>query len=117
MEKIANLPSISATLMPIVQKDGADAAIAKYRDLKAHMAGAYDFSESELNGLGYALLRMKNVDEAVKMFELNVEMYPASANTTVSERRSSHRAIARKRSRTTESPWSSIRTTSMPSSS
>jgi imidazolonepropionase-like amidohydrolase len=80
VEKIANLPSISATLMPIVQKDGVDAAIAKYRDLKAHQAGAYDFSESELNALGYALLRMKNVDEAVKIFELNVEMYPASAD-------------------------------------
>jgi tetratricopeptide (TPR) repeat protein len=81
VEKTANLLSISRALMPIIQKDGVDAAINAYRDLKAHQVGAYDFSESELNGLGYALLRMKKVDEAVKILELNVEMYPASANT------------------------------------
>jgi tetratricopeptide (TPR) repeat protein len=81
VEKTANLVSISRTLMPIIQKEGVDAAINQYRDLKAHQLDAYDFSESELNGLGYALLRMKKVDEAVKVFELNVEVYPASANT------------------------------------
>lgn len=81
VEKTANLPSITSALMPVIQKDGVDAAINEYRDLKAHQMGAYDFSESELNGLGYALLRMKKVDEAVKILELNVEMYPASANT------------------------------------
>jgi len=81
VEKTANLLSITDALMPVIQKDGVDPAIEQYRNLKAHQAGSYDFSESELNGLGYALLRMKKVDEAVKILELNVEMYPASANT------------------------------------
>jgi predicted Zn-dependent protease len=57
-----------------------DAAIDRYRDLKAHHASEYDVGEDELNGLGYALLRMKKIDEAVKILELNVEVYPRSAN-------------------------------------
>lgn len=40
----------------------------------------HDFSESERNELGYALLRMKKIDEAVKILALNVEVYPRSAN-------------------------------------
>ena len=44
------------------------AAIDRYRDLKAHHASEYEFGEDELNGLGYALLRTKKTDEAVKQF-------------------------------------------------
>jgi imidazolonepropionase-like amidohydrolase len=80
VEKTANLPSITSALMPVIQKDGVDAAISQYRDLKAHHAASYDFSEDELNGLGYALLRMKKIDEAVRILELNAEVYPRSAN-------------------------------------
>jgi len=80
VEKTANLLSITSALMPVIQKDGVDAAIEQYRNFKAHQAGSYDFSESELNELGYALLRMKKIDEAVKILELNVEAYPRSAN-------------------------------------
>ena len=80
VEKTANLLSITSVLMPVVQKDGVDAAIERYRSLKANQAGSYDFRESALNDLGYALLRMKKTDEAVKILELNVEAYPRSAN-------------------------------------
>jgi tetratricopeptide (TPR) repeat protein len=41
---------------------------------------AWTRRESELNELGYALLRIKRIDEAVKILELNVEAYPRSAN-------------------------------------
>lgn len=80
VEKTANLLSISSALMPAIQKDGVDAAIVRYRDLKAHHVSEYDFGEDELNGLGYALLQMKKIDEAVEILELNVEAYPRSAN-------------------------------------
>jgi tetratricopeptide (TPR) repeat protein len=79
-EQTANLQSIGNALMPVIQKEGVDAAIARYRDLKAQPAASYDFGESELNDLGYALLRMKKIDEAVKILELNAEAYPRSAN-------------------------------------
>lgn len=80
VENTANLLSITSALMPVIQKDGMDAAIEQYRNLKAHQAGLYDFNESALNELGYTLLRMKKIDEAVKILELNVEAYPRSAN-------------------------------------
>jgi oligopeptidase A len=52
----------------------------KYRELKAQQADVYDFSESELNELGYALLRQKKIDEAIDIFRLNVDSFPQSAN-------------------------------------
>lgn len=72
--------SISETLMPLASEKGAAAAIAEYRKLKSSSAAMYDFSEDELNGLGYNLLRTKRVKDAVEIFKLNVEMFPASSN-------------------------------------
>jgi tetratricopeptide (TPR) repeat protein len=40
----------------------------------------YDFNESELNSLGYYLFISKRVDEAIEIFELNVEVYPMYAD-------------------------------------
>ncbi len=40
----------------------------------------YNFKESELNTFGYQLLQNGNVDEAIKIFQLNVEAYPGSSN-------------------------------------
>ncbi len=40
----------------------------------------YDFRESELNTLGYQLLRMNKIIEAIEIFKLNVEAYPQSSN-------------------------------------
>src|SRR5262249_53143540 len=41
---------------------------------------AYDFQERELNELGYNLIGQKKTQEAVKVFQLNVEAYPESSN-------------------------------------
>ena len=38
------------------------------------------FRESELNALGYRLLRQDNAPEAIAVFRKAVEMYPASSN-------------------------------------
>ncbi|MEO8398679.1 MAG: tetratricopeptide repeat protein [Ignavibacteriaceae bacterium] len=59
---------------------GIDAAIKKYRELKAEKLDEYNFKESELNTFGYELLKNGNTDEAIKIFELNVESFPESAN-------------------------------------
>lgn len=40
----------------------------------------YNFDESELNTLGYDLLRKHKFAEAIRIFELNVEAYPQSGN-------------------------------------
>jgi tetratricopeptide (TPR) repeat protein len=70
----------NALLNTITEKDVAS-AIAQYRALKAGpTATEYDFGEPELNRLGYQLLSMKKVAEAIEILKLNVEMFPQSAN-------------------------------------
>ena len=54
--------------------------IAEYRKLKSTAAATYDFSEQELNQLGYQLMGRKRIKDAIEIFRLNVEMYPKSGN-------------------------------------
>ena len=42
---------------------------------------AYDFSEPQLNGLGYQLLQMKRIKDAIEILKLNVEMFAQGFNT------------------------------------
>jgi tetratricopeptide (TPR) repeat protein len=67
-------------LRPTAIRDVA-AAIKQYRELKASRNSEYDFREAELNTLGYQLLQMKKVAEAIEIFKLNVEAYPSATNT------------------------------------
>jgi CubicO group peptidase (beta-lactamase class C family) len=69
---------IEALYKIVIDKDVAT-AIAEYRKLKAANAN-YNFAETELNTLGYQLVGQKRVKDAIEIFKLNVEMYPASAN-------------------------------------
>ena len=55
-------------------------AVAEYRKLKAENSSTYDFSESELNKLGYQLAGLKRRKDAIEIFKLNVEMFPKSAS-------------------------------------
>ena len=69
-----------ALLKTVVEKDGAS-AVRQYRELKTTRTSEYNFGEVELNTLGYQLLQMKKVAEAIEIFKLNVEAYPQAANT------------------------------------
>jgi len=73
--------SIAEALLKTVTDKDVSAAVRQYRELKATLAGDYDFREMELNTLGYRLLQMKKVAEAIEIFKLNVEAYPQAANT------------------------------------
>ncbi len=71
---------VDPLLKTVIEADVAS-AIKQYRDLKAGAtAGQYDFAETELNALGYRLLQMKKVTDAIEIFKLNVEVYPQAAN-------------------------------------
>jgi CubicO group peptidase (beta-lactamase class C family) len=72
--------SLAMTLYDTVTKRGTAAAIAEYRDIKKNRASEFELGEGQLNRLGYELLRAKRVPEAIEIFTLNVEMFPASAN-------------------------------------
>ena len=77
------LPKMSmiAMLEKTIREKGVEAGIAEYRKLKTNQSATYDFSEPQLNTLGYQLMRTGKPKEAVEIFKLNVEVYPKSANT------------------------------------
>ena len=66
------------------RKSGAlngEEIIALYNDLKSKRPNDFDFgNESELNQLGYSLMGAKRIDDAIKIFELNVKLFPKSVN-------------------------------------
>jgi len=72
--------SLSETLAKTAKEKDAAAVVAEYRKLKTENAQMYDFSEAELNTVGYQLLGMKRQKEAIEIFKLNVEMFPKSSN-------------------------------------
>jgi Predicted membrane protein (DUF2306) len=72
--------SITETLSPTIASGGVDAAVKQYRDLKATQRTTYNFDEEELNSLGYRLLKTKKFNDAIRIFQLNVEAYPQSSN-------------------------------------
>ncbi len=83
MEAVAqhnSLPKIKDVLKPILLKEGIETALTKYKELRKAHVSTYNFDESQLNRLGYDLLAMKRVTDAVKIFELNIEVYPNSGN-------------------------------------
>ena len=73
--------SIVSPLAKVITEKGITAGIAEYRDLKTKQSASYDFSEPELNRLGYQLLQRGKRDEAIEIFKLNVEAYPKAFNT------------------------------------
>lgn len=72
--------SIAETLAATIASNGIDAAAKQYHDVKAAHPTAYDFDETELNALGYDLIRVKKFNEAIRILQLNVEAYPHSSN-------------------------------------
>lgn len=72
--------STSEVIGKVVWNDGVDVAIEHYKKLKTDKSGEYDFAESQLNGLGYELIQLDRIDDAIKIFRLNQEEFSESAN-------------------------------------
>jgi tetratricopeptide (TPR) repeat protein len=72
--------SVAETLSATIASSGIDAAAKQYHDLKAAARATYNFDEHELNSLGYKLISAKKFNEAIRIFQLNVEAYPQSGN-------------------------------------
>jgi len=71
-------PSVATELNKIVERDGIDSAAEAHAELKKSNADDYDFSESELNELGYLYLNDGRTMEALAIFRINAEAYPDS---------------------------------------
>lgn len=72
--------SISAALLKTIQTGSVETVVKQYHELKKSRAGFYDWSETELNQLGYAVMDIRGAKDAIEIFKLNVAAYPDSAN-------------------------------------
>jgi tetratricopeptide (TPR) repeat protein len=77
----SSIPSICAPVTEELAKDGVEAGVARYRQLKKEEPDDWSFAERELNMLGYQLLNRNRIDDAIVILELNVEAYPEAFNT------------------------------------
>ena len=62
-----------------VYAEGAEGAVALVRQLQQESA-ADQVAEAVVNRMGYWLLGEDRIDEAIRLFELNVELYPEAWN-------------------------------------
>lgn len=61
--------------------DGIEQGLQLYTELYSSSADTVFFSEFDFNAMGYQLMRINALDEAIAIFKLNVQTYPKSANT------------------------------------
>ena len=71
---------LASVLVPVIDGGGVEAGVAHYRALKSSAPERVDFSEGQLNSLGYRYLQQGDTETAIRLFELNVEMYPDAWN-------------------------------------
>ena len=67
-------------LRDALESEGVDQAIEAFRSFRADARNRYVDVESDLNRLGYVLLRDGRVEDALRVFRLVVETHPESAN-------------------------------------
>lgn len=74
--------SLQTTLFEIVSREGAPAAVARYRELRASdaLAGKYNLGEWEINELARRLVEAKNSRAAISILDMNREFFPKSAD-------------------------------------
>lgn len=72
--------SIRDVLLRTITQESVQTAIKQYHDLKKNHPDSYNFDEYELNSVGYRLLNMGRVKDAIEIFKLNVEAYPDAFN-------------------------------------
>ncbi|NND71515.1 MAG: serine hydrolase [Rhodothermales bacterium] len=70
---------IAARIVKPLMDEGVEEAIRQFRSLVSR-TGEYNVDEWQLNGLGYDLLASGRIDDAVRIFEVNVEFFTSHAN-------------------------------------
>jgi tetratricopeptide (TPR) repeat protein len=79
-EAVPPKKSIAKAVYKIYQEKGTEEAIKYYKALRENNKKEYTISPRELNGLGYFLLRNSKIDDAIKIFKFNTELYPKSSS-------------------------------------
>ena len=68
------------TLFKAILAKGAEAALTDYREQRKGRPSGEAVSESQMNRIGYDLLGMKRVKDAIEVFKQNVTDFPQSSN-------------------------------------
>lgn len=80
-EDTSQKKSVGDVVYEEYRQNGINKALDKYRDLKANNQNDYDFTEWELNRIGYQIMHNEgDLEAAEKVFKLNMEEYPKAAN-------------------------------------
>jgi glyoxylase-like metal-dependent hydrolase (beta-lactamase superfamily II) len=72
--------SAAAEVELAINRGGAAAGVALFEEMVARDDPEVYFDEAEFNLLGYRLLGQERVDDAIAVFQLNVDRYPDSWN-------------------------------------
>ncbi len=72
--------SLDRMLQQVLENQGVAAAIATYHTLKKDHADEYRFNDQPLNQIGYGLLSLGRLEDALEIFRLNVAEFPTAAN-------------------------------------
>jgi tetratricopeptide (TPR) repeat protein len=72
--------TLAQDLMGVINKKGVEEAVNTYHDLYKQYYGSfsYNFKDNSLTELTHMLIEDKNYDAAIKISNLNIEMYPNS---------------------------------------
>ena len=73
-------PSIAGKLKRYIDKEGIADIEPTYTNLKEDQPKAYDFSEGQLNDLGYYFMGRKEMNKALAIFQLNIKAFPYAFN-------------------------------------
>jgi tetratricopeptide (TPR) repeat protein len=75
---LASPRTLEADLSGVLESKGAEAAVARYRELRASSYGwgGYDFGEPTLNAIGERLLERGQPADALALLTLNREFFP-----------------------------------------
>jgi len=80
-EELRRLESSPAfTVERAMLESGLEAGLAEFRTLRSGELGEDAFREGEFNDVGYRFLGKGMAEEAIAVFRMNVELFPASAN-------------------------------------
>lgn len=72
---------IASKLKQVIDKKGLKNIEATYVSLKEQQPDEYNFSENQLNDLGYFYMARKELEKAISIFKLNSQTFPYSWNT------------------------------------
>ena len=79
-KEITGQPSAARTLWALLGEGADETAIREVLAEHERESPKYFFSEAEFNAYGYIFLGQDRIDDAIKMFQINVELNPESWN-------------------------------------